>query len=82
MIGVNASRISQEYPEDEMVLVQGIIDAYFEEDGKIILVDYKSDYVKNPVGTGPFIFGGVTGEEILTLTRNETYLYLSQWLRH
>lgn len=32
-----------------------------------------ADYAKNPVGTGPFIFGGVTGEEILTLTRNETY---------
>lgn len=29
------------------ILVQGIIDCYFEEKGKIILVDYKTDYVKD-----------------------------------
>ena len=28
------------------VVVQGIIDAYFEEDGKLILVDYKTDNIK------------------------------------
>lgn len=36
------------YPEQEStqdVLVQGIMDAYFEEDGSYILVDYKTDYV-------------------------------------
>lgn len=33
--------------EGERVLVQGIIDAYFIEDGEIVLVDYKTDYVKN-----------------------------------
>lgn len=32
---------------DEDVLVQGIIDAYFEEDGKLILMDYKTDRVKS-----------------------------------
>ena len=30
---------------DEMVLIQGIIDAYMEENGKLILADYKTDYV-------------------------------------
>lgn len=30
---------------DELVLIQGIIDAYMEEDGKLILADYKTDYV-------------------------------------
>ncbi|MDD2968543.1 MAG: helicase-exonuclease AddAB subunit AddA [Lachnospiraceae bacterium] len=45
MIGVNASRIKKDYPEEELVLVQGIIDAFFEEEGNLILVDYKSDYV-------------------------------------
>ena len=29
------------------MLVQGIIDAYFEEDGKLVLVDYKTDSVTN-----------------------------------
>ena len=48
MIGVNARRINPAYPEDEMVLVQGIIDVYFEEEGNLILVDYKTDYVQRP----------------------------------
>lgn len=30
---------------DEMVLVQGMIDAYLEEEGKLVLIDYKSDWV-------------------------------------
>ena len=30
-----------------MVLIQGIIDAYFEEDGEIIVLDYKTDRVQN-----------------------------------
>ena len=33
---------------DEKILVQGIIDLYFvDKDGKLILVDYKTDYVAN-----------------------------------
>lgn len=32
---------------DTMVLIQGIIDAYFEEDGGIVLLDYKTDVVKS-----------------------------------
>ena len=32
---------------DEKIMLQGIIDCYFEENGKIILVDYKTDSVKN-----------------------------------
>ena len=32
---------------DEKIILQGIIDCYFEEDGQIILVDYKTDSVKN-----------------------------------
>ncbi len=30
---------------DERILLQGVIDCYFIEDGKAILVDYKTDYV-------------------------------------
>ncbi len=33
---------------DEMVVIQGIIDAYFEEDDAIVLVDYKTDRVDSP----------------------------------
>ena len=29
-----------------MVLIQGIIDAYFEEDGEIVVLDYKTDRVQ------------------------------------
>lgn len=32
--------------KDETILVQGIIDAYFIEDGEIVLVDYKTDRVR------------------------------------
>ncbi len=32
---------------EEKIMLQGIIDCYFEEDGEIILVDYKTDAVKN-----------------------------------
>ena len=33
---------------NENVLVQGIIDLFFiDKDGKVILVDYKTDYVQN-----------------------------------
>ncbi len=31
----------------ERILIQGIIDLYFEEDGKLILVDYKTDRTGN-----------------------------------
>jgi ATP-dependent helicase/nuclease subunit A len=30
---------------DELVLIQGVIDVYFEEDDQWVLVDYKTDYV-------------------------------------
>ena len=30
-------------PADEQIMVHGIIDAYFEENGEIVLVDYKTD---------------------------------------
>ena len=34
-------------PEDEELLVQGIIDAFFYEEDGIVLVDYKTDRVKS-----------------------------------
>lgn len=43
IMGMKAEDISEEYKSEELVLIQGVIDAYFEEDNKLILVDYKSD---------------------------------------
>ena len=45
VISVDASRVDEKWQQEEKVLVQGIIDAYFVEEGKIILVDYKTDRV-------------------------------------
>ncbi len=42
--GVSATRLSEDLP-DETVLIQGIIDAYFEEDDGLVLLDYKTDNV-------------------------------------
>lgn len=47
VLGQPATTIHAKYQSEEMILVQGIIDAYFEEDGKLILVDYKTDHVEN-----------------------------------
>lgn len=47
---VIAKPANEIYPECEStqdVLVQGIIDACFEENGDYVLIDYKTDYVKN-----------------------------------
>ena len=46
MMGISAGNLDPKFPEDEMVLIQGIIDAWFIEDGEIVLLDYKTDRVK------------------------------------
>lgn len=47
VMGIPAAMVNQGYKGGETVLVQGIIDAYFEEDGEMCVVDYKTDYVHN-----------------------------------
>ncbi len=42
-----AKRIHPSFPEGERILVQGIIDAYFEEDDGLVLLDYKTDRGKS-----------------------------------
>ncbi len=44
---VPASSVRAEYPADEEILIQGIIDAYFETDEGLVIVDYKTDRVKS-----------------------------------
>lgn len=51
VIGISADRLREEYAGDESVLVQGIIDAFFYEEGSIILVDYKTDRVRRRNGS-------------------------------
>lgn len=46
VMSVPYKEIDKEYQGDEEILIQGIIDAYFIENGKIVLVDYKTDKVK------------------------------------
>ena len=44
--GIRANRLNAKFPEEETVLVQGIIDVYFEEDGSLVVADYKTDVVE------------------------------------
>lgn len=46
VLGFSARRLNDAFPEEETVLIQGIIDAFFEEDGDYVLLDYKTDAVK------------------------------------
>ena len=46
VLGISAGRLNKEFPDDEQVLIQGIIDVFFEEDGELVLMDYKTDAVK------------------------------------
>ena len=48
VMGVDASQIYPEIDSEEIVLVQGIIDVYFEEDGELVVLDYKTDKVFRP----------------------------------
>lgn len=43
IMGVKAKDINGELQSEELVLVQGVIDAYFIEGNELVLVDYKSD---------------------------------------
>ena len=47
VLGISAGRLNQDFPSEEKVLIQGIIDAFFVEDGEIVLVDYKTDRVSS-----------------------------------
>ena len=40
-----AGELIEGLTKEEAVLVQGIIDAYFYEDGELVIVDYKTDFV-------------------------------------
>lgn len=44
--GISAKRLN--FPAEETVLIQGIIDIFFEEDSELVLADYKTDVIDRP----------------------------------
>lgn len=46
VLGISAERVERKFPTEEKVLIQGIIDAFFEEEGELVLVDYKTDAIQ------------------------------------
>ena len=47
VVGIDAREIYPEEPEGEEILVQGIIDVYFEEADGLTVLDYKTDSVSS-----------------------------------
>lgn len=47
VMALPASRLGKDFPDSESVLIQGIIDVFFEEDGGLVLLDYKTDAVSS-----------------------------------
>lgn len=50
VFGITADELNPQWPAEETILVQGIIDAYFYENDEIVLVDYKTDKVSRNGG--------------------------------
>lgn len=44
--GISAEHLNRKFPKEETVLIQGIVDVYFEEEGELVVADYKTDVVK------------------------------------
>lgn len=47
VMGISASEVLKDTDSNELILIQGIIDVFFEEDGGFVLLDYKSDIVSD-----------------------------------
>lgn len=45
VLGLSADRLKPEFPSGETVLIQGIIDVFFEEEDGFVVLDYKTDAV-------------------------------------
>jgi ATP-dependent helicase/nuclease subunit A len=86
-VRIKASEVEKDIPEEnyqeETILLQGVIDCYFEEDGDLVLLDYKTDYIGEE-GPEPIIkkyetqIKYYTGalERITEKNVKERYLYL------
>ena len=47
VLSVDANLLRDEFPKEEKVLIQGIVDVYFEEQDELVIVDYKTDRVSS-----------------------------------
>lgn len=47
VLGIDADRLDVKFPKGEKVLIQGIIDVFFEEEGELVVLDYKTDRVSS-----------------------------------
>lgn len=45
--GISANRLKDCFPSEETVLIQGVIDVYFIENHRIVLLDYKTDVIQS-----------------------------------
>lgn len=50
VFSMKANEIRPDLMSEEPILVQGIIDCFFEEDGQIVIVDYKTDHIPKENG--------------------------------
>lgn len=48
VLGISADSLNPELPASETVLIQGIIDVFWEEEDGLVLADYKTDAVTDP----------------------------------
>lgn len=85
VIGVPAERLTGKVSQgsaDMPIVVQGIIDAYFREGDKLILLDYKTDHIREGQEEllierykTQLLYYKDTLEQLTGLTVSETYLY-------
>lgn len=83
VIGIPMNQIYKDSREEDLELVQGIIDAYFEEDGELVLMDYKTDRISKEGGAEELIqryhaqleYYKRTLEQLTGMRVKETYLY-------
>ena len=64
VMGEIAKDVLEDSKSEEMVLIQGIIDVFFEEEGEMVLLDYKTDRIR-------------TGKELAERYRAQIQLYKS-----
>ena len=83
VIGMPMKEVYPETREEDLELIQGIIDAYFEEDGEYVLMDYKTDRVSKEHGAKELVdkyhaqleYYKKTLEQLTGKRVKETYLY-------
>lgn len=83
VIGIPMNQIYKDSAEEDLELVQGIIDVYFEEEGELVLMDYKTDRVSGEKGKEELVrkyhaqlaYYKRTLEQLTGKRVKETYIY-------